>query len=201
MATVYAPNVAEVLMNFTYQGEPAQNTLYFLNVLEPTETNLADLAQALYGVWETVAAPFCPSSVTLNNIEANSLDQAEAPTFTYTPPTAKSGEDILPAASNNVTIAVSFRTGLGGRSRRGRNYWVGLLEANVNNNRLDSSVRTAILGYYSGMIGDEAVAPGWRWGVYSRFSNKTPRLTGLFTPITSVVFTNDVVDSQRNRLP
>lgn len=201
MPAVYAPNVAEVLMNFTYQGEPAQNTLYFIGGSEPTEATLTQLATDVYNRWANEAAPFCPATVRLNTVEANSLDQAEAPTYTYTPPVAVTGEDLGTSAPNNVTITVSFRTGLGGRSRRGRNYWIGLLEANVNNNRVDSAVRTLILAYYSGYIGAGTFSEGWQWGVYSRFTNNAPRLTGLFTPITSVIFADDVVDSQRNRLP
>lgn len=201
MPAVYAPNVCEVLMNFTYQGEPAQNTLYFLWGAEPDEANLLTLADAVYTRWADEAAPFCPTSLTLNNVECNSLDGPEAPTATYTPVSAISGEDPLPAMPNNVSIAVSFKTGRSGRSRRGRNYWLGILEANVSDNRLDGSVRAAILAYYGTMVGPEAVVGDTIWGVYSRISGGVPRLVGLFTPITAVVFADSVVDSQRNRLP
>lgn len=201
MASVYAPNVVQVLLNFDYQSVPCQNTMYFLATAEPSTSDINGLCQAVFNAWEADAAPFCPSSVELRNVQGISLDQAGAPVGGYTPAVSAFGEDILPAAPNNVSMAVSFRTGYSGKSRRGRNYWIGLLEANVADNRLAGAVMTAILGYYTPMMGVNALLAGWVWGVYSRKVNGVDRLIGLFTPITQVLFVNDVVDTQRNRLP
>lgn len=201
MASVYAPNVAQFNLNFTYQGEPAQNTLYTLYASEPGTTELNNTANAIYNTWETEASAWVPSTVTLLNVQGISLDQAGAPVGGFTPATPTSGGDLGASAPNQDTIAVSFRTGFAGRSRRGRNYWVGLLKANISNNRLDPSVMTLIKAYYEQFLPAAGILENCIWGVYSRFENNAPRTVGLFTPITQVLFVNNVVDSQRDRMP
>lgn len=201
MAPVYAPNVMEAHFNFTYQDEPAQNTLYFLFATEPGDADVQDAAQALYAYWAAEGAPICPTVVTLNSVECLMIDGPDGIVFDYTPTVLATGLAELPAATNQDTLSVSFRTGLSGRSRRGRNYWVGLVELEINNNRVSSGTVSAIKAYYEGMIGDNAVVGGAKWGVYSRRSNNADRLVGLFTPVNSVVIVDDVVDSQRGRMP
>lgn len=201
MANVYAPNVAQFNLNFTYQDEPAQNTLYFLYTTEPTTSNLNTTATLIYNIWANNAAPFAPSTVRLNEVKAMSLDSPGAPVGGYTPSTPSTGADLGASAPNQDTISVSFRTGFAGRSRRGRNYWIGLLKANITNNRLDPAVMGAIIDYYNEFLPSSGIFTNCVWGVYSRFANKTPRLIGLFTPINQVLFVNNVIDSQRNRMP
>lgn len=201
MANVYAPNVAQFNLNFTYQDEPAQNTMYTLYAEAPTSAMLNATSAAIYGTWATEAAPICPNTVRLNEVKAMSLHSAGAPVGGYTPITPIVGADSGASAPNQDTISVSFRTGFAGRSRRGRNYWIGLLKANITNNRLDPGVMAFILAYYNQFLPAAGILENCVWGVYSRFANKTPRLTGLFTPINQVLFVNNVIDSQRNRMP
>lgn len=201
MANVYAARVVQMNYNFDYQGEPCQNTLYFRLPVSVASVDIDELALALYQHWVAVAAPFVPDTVVLRNLEGHSLDSATAPIGGHSPAGPADGDLSSPAASNNVTIAVSFRTGLAGRSNRGRNYWIGLLESNIANNRLTPSVMTAIIGYYAALLGDTVIGPEWVWGVYSRYLNNSPRAVGLFTPITQVKFVNDVCDTMRNRMP
>lgn len=106
------------------------------------------------------------------------------------------------AAPNNCTIAVSFRTALSGRNYRGRNYVPVLTNSQVTGNLVDSGWALTIAGVYQELLFPSTVLPdGWIWVVVSRFIDNLPRLTGVFTEIQSVVFTDLVVDSQRRRLP
>jgi hypothetical protein len=201
MASVYAPRVAQYNLNFSYQGEPCQNTMYMLHTFQPTTSILNTMSQIIYTLWAINVAPWVPNTCILNNVEAISLNNAGAPVGGHSPNVPVGGQSALDAAPNNVTIAVSFRTGYSGRSRRGRHYWVGLLEANLWNNRVENAVLAAIIDYYTEYLPIAGQLPDAVWGVYSRFENGSPRLTGLFTPINEVLFVNNVVDSQRNRLP
>jgi hypothetical protein len=108
---------------------------------------------------------------------------------------------------NNVTLTVSFRTANRGRSFRGRNYVVGLGETQVAGNTVAPSVITAFDGIYSQLLASPVAAIA-TWVVVSRFSGvdpvtkePIPRVTGIATPITSVTVVDNVVDSQRRRLP
>lgn len=201
MGTVYAPRVVEVNYNFTYQGEACQNTLYWRGGVEPTAGNITALCTGLSTRWVTVAAPFVPDSVRLNSVEGTCLTSAVAAVGSYSVPGGADGDQAGQAMPSNVTIAASFRTGLAGRSNRGRNYWIGLLESEVANNRVAALTLQSIVGYYNGMVNLDIGDISWVWGVYSRRTQGADRTVGLFTPITNALFTNDVVDTQRNRLP
>lgn len=201
MAPVYAPNVVELHMNFLYQDEPAQNTLYYLFASEPDGGDIDALCQAQYEYWATNGSLITPQSCILVSCEGLSLDGPEGPTGEYSPVAPTPGVLFDQAATNQDTLSVSFRTGFSGRGRRGRNYWIGLTEPMIANNRVAAGPLADIAGYYDGMI-TPGVLPGAAiWGVYSRRFNNADRLIGLFTPITEVVIVNDVVDTQRRRMP
>lgn len=103
----------------------------------------------------------------------------------------------LPAQN---TIAISTRTGLAGRSRRGRVFHVGLDEASVVGSRVVLAAATNLVDVYNGLI-DALDGSGWVWVVASFVSNGAPRATALLTPITSVILTDTVVDSMDTRKP
>jgi len=106
------------------------------------------------------------------------------------------------AAPNNVSPCVSFRTGMAGRSFRGRNYIAGVSNSDILGNTIDTGWATTIVNGYNFLLpgGVNDPAP-FVWSVASFFTANLPRLTGIATPITSVIFTDSIVDSQRRRLP
>lgn len=103
----------------------------------------------------------------------------------------------LPAQN---TVAVSFRTGLTGRSRRGRAYHVGLAESMAEGSRLTLAAATNIPAQYFSLIATAALA-GWTWGVLSYVENGVPRVTPLFTPITDCILVDTIIDSMDTRKP
>lgn len=118
--------------------------------------------------------------------------------------TATVGQIAGEAAPNNCTMAVSFQTGLSGRSFRGRNYVPCLTNSQVTGNYIDSTWAQSIVDAYSDLTfpANIGILPGgWEWVVLSRKSGGVDRSVGVFTEITNVVVTDLVVDSQRNRLP
>lgn len=108
------------------------------------------------------------------------------------------------AAPNNCSMCVSFRTGLSGRSFRGRNYVPVLTNSQVTGNMIDSAWATSVVNEYAALVFPASVGVlpgGWEWVVLSRFAGNVERTTGVFTEITNVLVTDLVVDSQRRRLP
>jgi len=108
------------------------------------------------------------------------------------------------AAPNNCTMAVSFRTGLAGRSNRGRNYVPCLTNSEVTGNVIDGAFIANVIAAYAQLVfpANVGVIPGgWEWVVLSRFSGGVERTVGVFTEITSVTVADNIVDSQRRRLP
>jgi len=120
-------------------------------------------------------------------------------TSTNTPQTGYSASHALP---NEVALCVTERTGLAGRSQRGRLYLGGIpLNATdgVDLNRLESAhigtANSAAASFLAAMISDD-VTPV----VTSYFHDKAPRALAQNTEIVSM-FVNGRLDSQRRRMP
>ena len=112
------------------------------------------------------------------------------------------------AAPNNVAACISFRTGIAGRSFRGRNYIPGVPNSVVTLNTMDTTFMDAFVGAYSLLqAGGGALPGGWIWGVLSQFSgvdilgHPIPRAAGVFTPIVNTLFVSNKVKSMRTRSP
>lgn len=103
---------------------------------------------------------------------------------------------------NNVSMAVSFRTGVAGRSNHGRNYIPALSDSVVDGNNIDPTWAEDVRAAYEQLVFPTAVLPGgWIWVVVSRVLNNEPRAEGVFQEITEVILTDLIVDSMRSRLP
>lgn len=194
-------NVAQCNVVHIQDLQVLENTLYFFSTTPIDDAKLYALASGLGDIWENVFMPLKSSQVYLSEVNAIQLVPVPAPTAAWSPSTPVFGGNSNPASPNNVTHATTFRTGLSGRSYRGRNYWIGLTEPDVTNNQVSSTLIVSILAAYQNLIGANAVGTDWTWGVYSRYVNNTPRETGLFQDITSVATFDGIVDSQRRRLP
>lgn len=201
MASVYNDNVAQADVVHIWDGQTVENVLYFFYTNPINEAGLLNLATGLRDYWQTNMLPLMSSLVAFQYVEVTHLTPSPAYTATVPANSPNVGGDSNPASPNNVSITVSFRTGVTGRSYRGRNYWLGLTEPNVINSSVNPAHAALIVDAYAGMTGPDTIATDWRWGVYSRYVNGVPRETGQFTDITTVLITDYVVDSQRRRLP
>lgn len=104
------------------------------------------------------------------------------------------------AMPSEVTIAISLRTNLTGRSHRGRLYHVGIGEDNADGDLISDSYRSNLISAYSSLVADPQVNDFY-WGVVSYYTNGAPRANGLFTGYQYVTIVDRVVDSQRKRKP
>lgn len=190
---------AEIRMSL--DNQLIENTLYFQSRPDATDPTLVALGNSLLLWWTVNYRVKLPDSVTLREIYLTDLTTASSPTHTTPAPApAPAGSAATPVMPNNVTIAVSFRTAARGRSFRGRNYFGALGETQISSNTVDGATQAGIVAAYQALLSGD-IADDWIWGVVSRYSGGAPRAAGLFTPVTSVVITDPIVDSQRRRLP
>lgn len=98
------------------------------------------------------------------------------------------------------TIAISLRTGVAGRSGRGRLYHVGLVESQVTGNYINGATLTALLTAYDALRTQLETA-GFFWIVASFISNGVPRVAAQRRPVQSVVLSDSRVDRQVRRMP
>ena len=206
MPFVPVPNAALVEVRMLWDGQHVENTLWFEGSSPLDGGSLTALAEAVGNWWITFYRTNISSAVRLVEVFASAMDTNTSPTGTFVPSTPQVGTGGSEALPNNVSLTVSFRTAARGRSNRGRNYVVGLLDDQVNENTVDPLILADWIAAYSELIG-VATALDLTWVVASRFSgvdgdgDPIPRVTGVTTPITAVVIVDPIIDSQRRRLP
>lgn len=209
MPFVPVENTALVEMRYTYQGEPVENTLYFLSEIAFDVAALNALGLACRDWWTTFLFPLQSVHVSLREVFVTDLTSDISPAVSITAGLPSAGSIAGEAMSNNVAPCISFKTANRGRSFRGRNYLVGINIDQVSGNAIVGTYATAMTSAYEELF-SIAGALDLTWVVVSRFSGftivdgkkvPTPRAAGLATPIVSVLFTDLTVDSQRRRLP
>jgi len=206
MPFVPSATVAGVQLEGVVDNCQTINDLYFslpggfiLSDLQSLATNLSDWFTLSFASQISVA--WSPVGVHVRglNIPASFLVDISS---------SVEGSLTTEAAPNNVAACISFRTGIAGRSFRGRNYIPALANDQVNLNTMEPEYMAALKAIYDMLLpGGGALPGGWIWGVLSRFSGidalgkPIPRAAGVFTPIINTTFVDATVDSMRNRLP
>jgi hypothetical protein len=198
-----------VELRYLYDNEPCENTLYFHKVGAWTVEELDSLGTAINAWWFTNIQPLISVHASLTEIFITDLttptSAAVGNSFGLPAPGDVAGE----AMSNNVAPCISFRTANRGRSFRGRNYLLGISVDSVSGNEIIGGFITAMIAAYNALFA-LATSEGVEWVVVSRYSGvelvdgkkkPIPREEGISTPIVSVLFTDNTVDSQRGRLP
>lgn len=196
------PNAALATIRGTLLGEQVVNTLGF-GLTTPgvvTAAELSALGAGLESYWADTMTTTLPQDYVYQDILLRVLDVENGPVAEESSQAGQVGALVGAVLPANVTFVVSFRTGLGGATNRGRNYVCGLLESEVTGNSLSVGRITALQAAYQGMVGAGTVANGWIWSVISR---KPDPVTGYgrAVPITSAHITDARVDTQRRRLP
>lgn len=99
-----------------------------------------------------------------------------------------SGAQMLP---NNVAIAISWRTGLTGRSNRGRSFIGGLHSGDVANNTASGPFLADLTAFATQLVA--TLITGYDFGVASHKDNAIKIVTGFILEA--------IMDSMRRRLP
>lgn len=195
------PNAASVVIHGKLDGQDALATLGF-GLASPAIVTAAALGTLGDGIaaWMVDFLLIHSELYTQGKIVLKALDVETGPEAELGGLVGVAGSQAGNILPNNCSIAVSFKTGVSGRTNRGRNFWAGLLETDVADQRVNNVRLAQIKGMYEGLIGSGYIDPMWVWSVISR-KELVPGGPGRAVPITTVSFNDDVVDSQRRRLP
>lgn len=200
------PDAALAKIEYTFRGQQCFNDIWFLKTGGAISVfDAASLANGIQITWGTTVVPLLSNDLTLvrTTVRDYSLEngiEAVSTTGTYD----GGAGDALP---NNVAACVSLRTGFAGRHYRGRIYLPGIARTAVTENEYLDDFMNGVLTALSDFIGPDAIAAGWQLVVVARQQTLTPGSApvpipgGIVTPAVSWQFTNNVVDSQRRRLP
>jgi hypothetical protein len=199
---VPSPDTCSVELVYGINGLYCENTFY---VRGPSDgfwdtAALADIALVFEGWFNTELSDRLSTDLTLASIKAREM-ASETGHYYERLPFASYGRVASPALPNNVSIAVSLRTGFVGRSNRGRNFLVGIPESKVVGNSADASWCNDVLNNYDTLLSTlVAHSPSLSLVVYSRRSGGAWRSVASTPEVNNVVFTDTVIDSQRRRL-
>jgi len=202
MASVYNDLVAQIELRYTWDTEEVENILYFLYSGSGIDAaNLEDLTYRIYQWYVDDLMPLQSNLLVLREVYGIQLAGPGSVTATTSPPGNSPGLQTGEALPFNSTVAISFRTGLSGRSYRGRNYVLGLIESYQVASIMQPTPLASFVAAYNDIPTFLTGPSGWSWCVYSRYAGGLPRAEGLATVVTDAVAVNNVLDSQRRRLP
>lgn len=199
-------------MSYTIlDADVAENTFGVQNSGSWDATQLGALGVA-FNTWNDTAvsgaAPYQNrvSQTTLVQTQCRDLTTQTSPVV-ITPYTGAhgAGADTSGPLNNGLTKAFTARSGLSGRSQRGRIFVVGIGVGELvsgDPNLLSPAFLDEYVLQLDGLISQvHAANASWTLSVISRFHNNAPRSTGVTTPVTSWGYANQYVDFQRRRAP
>jgi hypothetical protein len=200
MPFIPVENTAMVEIRGLIAGQKVENTLYFEKSSAYSTADLEGIGDVIITWWQDNMAPITSSQYELREVYITDLSTDTSAAVSRVPADATFGAvggEILPL---NVSFSISFRTAFRGRSFRGRNYFCGFVLDQVDSNTVNATQVLAIRNAYFALLG-VASDFGVTWVVVSRHHNKAPRATGVTAPVLAVVAADNIVDSQRRRLP
>lgn len=193
---------AEVVVTFKHNtlGTIMKNVfgVRHTNAQSWTPGELSALGTAVNTWWSGGFRALCSNEISLTSVLCRDLSSEDS--FVNEVLFANVGTLASPAMPANVTFALKFLTGLAGRSKRGRLYFIGLGESQVAGNFVGVTPATAMVTALNTLKDTTLPALTAQLVVLSRFHDGVQRETGLYTPVTTIGYTDLRVDTQRRRL-
>lgn len=200
MANRPVPDTISVEVRGTLLGQQVENTFYGRYIAVPDETELQDLANDIADFWVENVTQLLPSGWVGREVYVRDLS---APITVQATSLGIAGEvgsltgDTMPSLN---TKAFARRSGLTGRSSRGRIFWMGLSEAYVSLNLVGTELIGLIVDALEGLDTLMSTA-GFTPVVVSRVQNGVTLTTPQTYPVTGWLTTALDVDTRRSRKP
>jgi len=201
MPFVAAPNIIECQFRGTLDGQQVMNRIHVNVTGTPTEGDCATVAAAAAQWWLDNVQDLVVVTASLREVFCKSLEEENGPQASFTAGLPASGTIDLDGLPNNCALCVSLRTGLSGRSARGRWFWYGFADTQANGSTVVGGVRDSIDAAMTNLLAViEALSA--LWVIVSFIHNGAPRAGGpVYFVVTNIVIIDDTIDSQRRRLP
>jgi hypothetical protein len=201
MPFVAVPNTIKASFFSTLDGELVMNRVHVQVGGAPTEGDCQTVADICGAWWFANVQPIIGAGDALRLIECKSLHVENGPQAVFVAGLPAVGDINLDTLPNNVAFVISLRTGLTGRSARGRWFWHGITEDQATASHMDATPGAAIVAAMTALR-TAIVAASAQLVIVSYVNNGAPRVGGPITfPVTSLISTDNFLDSQRRRLP
>lgn len=196
-------DVAEIRALYTLEGERCENVFHVLNNAGGwTIPTLLDLG-GIFVDWEDATGKAQRGAGTfLDLVTVTDLTSLGSSRVTVPVSPAIAGSHDGAPAPNNVTCAIKHNTGVRGRGRQGRTFWLGMTETMYSANQIETATVTAITAAMLALRNDIlALDPDYRMVVCHREVDGVPLAVGNTSEILSFDIADNILDSQRTRLP
>lgn len=199
MAFVPAVDCAEAVIGFIGDGGNYNNVLNFKYATAYDQSNIDDLADAVDGAVGSDYLAILSDQVSYVNTHVRGLTSSVDLEGVANASASTGGDSDSPLPSN-ATLCVSLRTGLTGRSARGRFYSVGATFGDVLTADVFTAAYVAAVVATIVAISTQAGAAGWTLVVLSRRNAGVALTAAVARPVTQIYAVDNNVDSQRRRL-
>lgn len=196
------PNTAEINVIYTLNAITVQNVFYAEFAAGYAVGDLQALVDQIDLQVSVSWLPDQPSEAIYVRSEVRGLN-AEFDFLVTQNANAGPGTAIGQALPNNVTLSIKKFSGLTGRSARGRTYWIGINEVEMqggNENLLNQAYVDLLVADVDFIRTKIDVLAGWSAVLVSRFSDNVKRAEGITFPWVGSVAVDIKVDTQRPRL-
>ena len=201
MAFVPAPNIVEVQFRQTLEGSMTMNRIHINVGVTPTSAIIAAILAALATWWEDNIQGIVSSNLELRELYGKSLETQPGPEATFSAGFPLAGGITTEPLPANCSLAVSLRSGETGRSSRGRWFWQGLCESQASGSTVSAGVVSSIDAAMTNLK-DVIDGLSYVWSIVSFFHDNVPRVGGpVYFVVNDILIVDDVIDSQRRRLP
>lgn len=202
MAFQPVPNTAGISLRWLLPtGVLAENTLYARYFDTPDPSQLEELVEGIWGVVEELFLPQLSAACALREVYARGLTTEEDAQASFAEVVSPVGLIAGEPMSNNVSFAIARRSGLTGRSTRGRIYWPLVAKSQTTNgnfmNALQASLMVTALNTVDAIIQDAGATPV----IVSRFTGGERRPVGVTYPVQDWITTDLRLDTRRGRMP
>jgi hypothetical protein len=202
MPFVPAPNIIMVEWRYVLAGQKCENRMMWDVLSVPSHPDLIAFATFAWDWWENTYAAQITTSCLLSAVVVTYMGDENGDQYTYAPDTTTTGDVSSQALPNETSLCISLRSGLRGRSARGRWYMCGIpIAALVDANNVSTTYASAAVAALQTLI-DDVTTGGNLPSIVSYISNNAPRVGGpVYFTIETALLVDTVVDSQRRRKP
>lgn len=199
MAFQPVPGVYQAEVRYTWDGIEVENVLAFRHTGPATQEGVDSLAVQLE-LWATTEyLPLVSNTVTFREVYVKDLEANPFLTGLSNSEAGTTGSQTSPSLPNQTTKSILFRSNVSGRSARGANRIIGLVEAQVTGRSVASGVLDLFLTAYTRI--PLYVGPiGCTQTIVSRYANKVKRAVGTTFDVFSYGFPHSRVGTTRSRM-
>lgn len=200
MPFIPTPDVLQYNARFACGGQQIENVFHFSYAGSDFATAAAALFNLVQDEWWLLIRAGLSNQLTSTGSYIVDQSSVSGPVASFGAFTSPAGASSIFSAPNNAAFVVTHRTAQRGRSFRGRSYISGIPADQINGSRVSSGFLSTAVSAFNNMR-VEAAAALYPFVIVSRFTNGSPRTTGVASEVTACVAVDDAVDSQRRRLP